>query len=522
MHRSFLFALLLLLAALGTLTPRHTLGQSAKPRGRALLVGINEYQGANVPPTPGSVEDAMAMSRLLVEKGWFAADEIKTLVGPQATAANIKQEVQRWLIAGTKPGDRIFFLYSGHGTQDKDEDGDERRTDPTDDKDEALAPYDVQQTEQRLLNLIRDDEINQWLAQMAGRSVVLVFDSCHSGTVSRGGGVGPAPADPNRPRPRYLPTPDQLQRGTQSRSFGGASDYVISEDPASRGLKLVVDKERLTPTAALAVFSAAKSNQIAYSMKTPQGGARGAFSYYLEEALRNGNPPLRELCATLTENIQRAHREGRLKGDQQPDFEISTPSLMNQQPLFPSTTMPSELSLLTPGMGNPASPIKLTAQIRVEDKKQTTVERQTACFGEKMNYVIKTDTPGYLYLLVFSRQDVATVIYPDKGEREQFEAGTHLLEGFPVQAPAGKDVVVILLTKDRLALKEQLDARSDKNDPLNWKQVFDWLGSAELEQAVKQRGQGARRSGRTLKQTEWQATVLVTTAVERCDQISQL
>ena len=495
---------------------------AAKPRGRALLVGVNEYQQASwVTPTPGSIEDATAMSKLIQDKGWFAANEVKTLVGAQATAANIERMFREWLIEGTKPGDRVFFLYSGHGTQEDDNDGDERRTDPTDDKDEAIAPYDINAAGDHWVNIIRDDQFNDWLAKLGGRSIVMVFDSCHSGTVSRGGSAGPA--DASSVKPRYLPTPSQLQLGAKSRSFSDGN-YVVTDGPVSRNLKLVVDKERLAPNSMLAVFSAAKSHQLAFPLKTTSGEFRGAFSYYFEQALRTGNPSLRDLRQLVTTNIKRAQQDRVLKGDQEPDFEISAPSLMDDQPPFAAAGTPAQLPLLSPGFTNTASRMTLSARLGALNAKKELLDRNVFCFGEEANYLLKTSAPGYLYLLVFSRdreksQDITTVIYPGKDEKEFFEAGEHLLDRFPVQAPAGKDVIVALLTKDKLALKEKADALKQSDPPLNWKQVFDWLGSAELEQAVRQRGQGGRLKGKTLAETDWQAAVLSSEAVERCDQI---
>jgi len=88
----------------------------------------------------------------------------------------------------------------------------------------------------------------------------------------------------------------------------------------------------------------------------------------------------------------------------------------------------------------------------------------------------------------------------------------------------GKDVIVALLAKDKLALKEYADARSKDDTPLNWKRVFDWLDSAELEQAVRtrnkgERGQGGRRRGKTLAETDWQAAVISSEAVRSCDRL---
>src|SRR5262245_41674413 len=121
MKRNLLCALAMLLASIWPAAPsrlaQNKTPTAAKPRGRALLVGVNQYQVKGINPTPGSIEDAEAIGKLIREKGWFDAAEIKTLIGEQATAANIEREFREWLIQGTRPGDRVFFLYSGHGTQ---------------------------------------------------------------------------------------------------------------------------------------------------------------------------------------------------------------------------------------------------------------------------------------------------------------------------------------------------------------------------------------------------------------------
>jgi hypothetical protein len=520
MNKSVIY--LISLACLATLAApssgRTQTRATTKISGRALLVGVNEYQVKGVSPTPGSIEDVMATKQLIQEKGWFddKAGEIKTLVGPQATAANIEREFREFLIKGTRPGDRVFFLYSGHGTQAPDVDGDERRSDPDDDKDEAIAPYDVDVVNRQLINIIRDDQFNDWLSKLGGRSIVMIFDSCHSGTVSRGDGIGAGGTD--KLMPRYLPTPEQWQWGSQSRSMTDGG-YVVSEGPRSRDLRLVVDKDRLAPNSLLAVFSAAKSHQLAYPMRTPQGGVRGAFSYFIERALNMGNPTLSQLRESVEDNIKRAQKDRRLYGHQEPDFEISAPSLMEGQPLFAAAGAPPNLPLLASGFINPASKLSLTASLGYLKNSVFLSDRKEFCFGEQISYRIRTGSQGYLYLLVFSRNDIVTLIYPGTGDKEQLDAGLQELDGFPVQEPEGKDVIVVLLTKDKLALKEQVDARAKDAPPLSWKQVFAWLGSGELEQAVGTRGQGERRKGKTLAETDWQAAVLTAEAVKSCDRL---
>jgi hypothetical protein len=481
----------------------------AQTRGRALLVGVNQYQVKGINPTPGAIEDATAIGKLIQDKGWFGAGEIKTLLGAQATAANIEREFREWLIEGTSPGDRVFFLYSGHGTQIPDDDGDERRSDPGDNKDEAIAPYDVNVLNGRLVNIIRDDQFNDWLGRLGGRSIVMIFDSCNSGTVTRGDRTGGSASDSMAPLgPRYLPEPEQWQWSAQARSTTDGYGYTVSDGPQTRDLKLALDKDRLAPNSTLAVFSAARSHQLAYPMKTPEGGVRGAFSYFIEQALLAGNPTLRDLRQTVTNNINRAQQARILNGSQEPDFEISAPSLMNDQPLFGAASAPPQLPLLAAGGANTASKLSLTAKLgRLKDGRFL-ADRTAFCFGEEISYRIHTGSPGYLYLIVFSRNDVATLIYPGKGEQEHFEAGDYPLDGFPAQEPSGKDVVVALLTRDKLEIKEYADSLPEGSTPMTWKQAFALLGAPELEEGVRTRGQGQRRKGKTLAETDWQSAVL--------------
>ena len=71
-------------------------------------------------------------------------------------------------------GDLFFLTYSGHGGQVQDVDGDEK----DDQLDETWCLFDSQ---------LRDDDINTALASFAeGVRILMLSDSCHSGTVSRG------------------------------------------------------------------------------------------------------------------------------------------------------------------------------------------------------------------------------------------------------------------------------------------------------------------------------------------------
>ena len=61
-----------------------------------------------------SEADARAMEQLIKSVYKFA--EVKVLINEEATASNIERWFRSWLIAGTQPGDRVFFFYAGQGS----------------------------------------------------------------------------------------------------------------------------------------------------------------------------------------------------------------------------------------------------------------------------------------------------------------------------------------------------------------------------------------------------------------------
>jgi uncharacterized caspase-like protein len=86
---------------------------------RALLVGIN-YPGTKA-ELQGCVNDVWNMHRALVGNFGFSEDNIRVLIDTddrylQPTGANIRRALTD-LISGARPGDILFFHYSGHGTR---------------------------------------------------------------------------------------------------------------------------------------------------------------------------------------------------------------------------------------------------------------------------------------------------------------------------------------------------------------------------------------------------------------------
>ncbi len=495
-HVDKIVAAALLLALLGA-APFHSGAQQRRAKGRALLVGVNQYAQPHVPNTAGAEEDARAAKELIMRQYGFDESEIRMLLGPQATARNIVNEFRRWLIEGTQPGDRVFFHYSGHGSRVKDLNGDE-----SDGYDETLAPYDVTL---RGENMIVDDDLGQLIAQLSGRLAVMVFDSCHSGTISRGGAGARTVTDS---APRYLPSPEEFAR-LQSvgglRGPGGSGgqgaqneliDYQVQDDKSgSRDLKLV-DEKTVGPASGIVVISAAQSGQLAYSMKVDGGISRGALSYVLGEAHQGRVLTLRKAREEVAGRINALHQSGRLKGSQQPAFETISTLPLDDKPLFADAhTVPAV------ALANPQSTVKLGLRTR----ESKAVYR----FGETVSYHFTTDTPGYLYLIVFSEKDVATCIFPNGNIGDNWlKAGSHVItrdgrEGFYVAEPEGKDVVVALLSATKLEL-------GGKREEYSWGEVFKLLSNRRFSEYVKTRGQTSQKPAEL---TNWQAASLVLEAV---------
>lgn len=147
---------------------------------RALLIGINLYETVGR-DLRGSVNDAEQMRLFAINELKFRKDQVKLLLNEEATRKQIMDALDNWLAAGTHAGDRVLFYYSGHGYFQPDTSGDEQ-----DRVDETLVSYDtVVKQDKSIANMITDDEIGGFLQKLDDRRVVVMIDSCHSGTMSR-------------------------------------------------------------------------------------------------------------------------------------------------------------------------------------------------------------------------------------------------------------------------------------------------------------------------------------------------
>ena len=143
---------------------------------KALLVGIN-YKGIKGAALNGCINDIINMSEVLIDSYDYEAKNITKLRDdiPNAafspTRANIISGLTA-LVAQSANLSEIWFHYSGHGSQVRDINRDE-----ADGLDEILVPLDFQRS-----GFITDDEIFN-IVKNSKCKTILVFDSCHSGSV---------------------------------------------------------------------------------------------------------------------------------------------------------------------------------------------------------------------------------------------------------------------------------------------------------------------------------------------------
>jgi metacaspase-1 len=165
----------------------------------ALSIGINDYPGTGS-DLSGCVNDAHDWAEELTKRGF----DTELLLDADATGEAMRAGIARKL-AAAGAGDVVAITYSGHGTWVPDDDGDE-----ADKRDEALCPYDIAANGPLL-----DDELYEMLCERErGTRVVMISDSCHSGTVARFAPSLRASAD----TVRFLPPSVFLPAATAARA----------------------------------------------------------------------------------------------------------------------------------------------------------------------------------------------------------------------------------------------------------------------------------------------------------------
>ena len=207
------------------------------PRALSLHLGLNGVSAAAYSGWDGPLAacefDAKDMAALAKGQGMTPT----VLLTKKATRAALLAGM-RAAAKALKDGDLFFMSYSGHGGQMPDTNGDE-----ADKKDETWCLYDGQ---------LIDDELYFELSRFAaGVRILVLSDSCHSGTVTR-----EMPPPPPPPGQRAKMMPDAVGRRVYA-------EHRAFYDRLQAGVAAAARKAYVDPDAALAqVGAAAQATQL--------------------------------------------------------------------------------------------------------------------------------------------------------------------------------------------------------------------------------------------------------------------
>ncbi|AXA44624.1 caspase family protein [Rhizobium leguminosarum] len=236
-----------------------TASRSAKtkegPTGRSLHIGLNAVDPAHYAGWSGPLNacefDSQDMYEIADGLGYVAT----ALLTAKATRENVTAEIER-AAQDLVAGDIFFISYSGHGGQLPDFNGDE-----DDAVDETWCLYNGQ--------LVDDELYTYWSKFKPGVRVLVLSDSCHSGTITKNiapGGLAEL-AVVWVPLARAMPSDVAARTFRQNRDFYSALGSSLDKLEAR-----VVSRAIDTPiSCSVRLISGCQDNQV--SLDGPGNGA---------------------------------------------------------------------------------------------------------------------------------------------------------------------------------------------------------------------------------------------------------
>jgi len=218
---------------------------------RALCIGINDYPGTGS-DLAGCVNDAKDWEALLQERGFT----VTKLLDKKATGKAMRDAIGS-AVADAVTGDTVVIQYSGHGSYVPDQDGDE-----PDGTDECFCPYDINSN-----GPLTDDELFELFSSASrGVKVIMLSDSCHSGTVTRFAPITTPPTITGRNAPqrkvRFLPP----------------SVFLSTSDVAKLGVRRAMRPSSPPGRYASLLMSGCQDTEYSYDASF-EGRPNGAFTF---------------------------------------------------------------------------------------------------------------------------------------------------------------------------------------------------------------------------------------------------
>jgi Caspase domain len=234
-------------------------GPKRRTNGYAVLIGVESYR--DLPKVDFAQRDVETIKGYLINALGYPEDHIMVRTNERATRSDFESYLERWLENNVEKGSEVFIYYSGHGSPHPKSgqpflvpfDGDPQYLDKT--------AYPV-------------ERLYQTLAKLPAERVVVVLDSCFSGTGGR----------------------SIIAKGARPVGLAIESPSM----PTMAGKKMVV-------------FSASQNNQVSSAFPEKQ---HGLFTYYFLKGFQgsadkdsNGLVSVGELQDYVRTEVQRQSRK---------------------------------------------------------------------------------------------------------------------------------------------------------------------------------------------------------------------
>lgn len=141
-----------------------------------IVIGVDEYK--NFQSLDGAVNDAKVVADALKAVG---SKQVITLLNGKASREGIKKAWKE-VTTQAKPGDTVLLTYAGHGSQLPER----VKGTEADGLDEFYVLGNFNTSGKSTYERIVDDDLQEWFSKRPDLNIILVSDSCHSGTMTRG------------------------------------------------------------------------------------------------------------------------------------------------------------------------------------------------------------------------------------------------------------------------------------------------------------------------------------------------
>jgi len=247
----------------------------AKSNKYALIIAVGNYDRAATGWSPISSENDIPLIKTALEGQGFDEKNIAILQDKDADKAGIIDAFNK-LINNVKEGDYVVVHYSGHGQQISDDNNDE-----IDGLDEALVSINAPSSykagkDYKGEEHFRDEEFGELINELRAKvgkngQVLVILDSCHSGTGTRGdakvrGGKSPF----------IIPGQSNINKEANENGTGMNESSV-----KSRG-----NDDNLSP---FILFAGAKFDELNYETKDENGNGVGSLSFAVSKAFSEIN-----------------------------------------------------------------------------------------------------------------------------------------------------------------------------------------------------------------------------------------